>query len=209
MAVGLRSFATSDTKDGPWSLVAGTPLEEVAGACARIAQSQAPVLLTGPSGPAKELLARFVHASSVRAEGPFVALDVAAIPPALVESELYGYVKGAFPGAASPRRGRLMMAESGTLFLDGVGELSPELQLKLLRLLSEHRYLPLGADLAVPADIRLVAASDRVLAAEVGAGRFRRDLYFRLNVCPVRVPELPADGRGPAPPPAWEAIARG
>jgi len=205
MGVALRSFVVREGSDAPesadtrWALQAGGPLEDVGRACARMAQSPAPVLLTGARGPAKELLARFIHASSGRASAPFMALDAAAIPAELLESELFGYVRDAFPGALAPRRGRLLMAEGGTLFLDGVGELSPPLQEKLLRLLAERRYHPVGASDAVSADVRLVAATDRNLAAEVGAGRFRRDLYFRLNVCPVRVPALPPQAFACAP----------
>jgi sigma-54 specific flagellar transcriptional regulator A len=158
--------------------------------CARIAASDATVLLTGETGTGKEVFARFVHSSSPRGGKPFVPVNCGAIPETLLESELFGYVKGAFTGAIAARRGRVSMADGGTLFLDEIGELPLTLQVKLLRLLQERTYEPIGSSESLNANFRLIAATNRDLAEEVKAGRFRSDLYYRLHVCPIRLPAL-------------------
>jgi sigma-54 specific flagellar transcriptional regulator A len=199
----------------------GSPLEDVLRACRRIAASDATVLVTGETGTGKEVIARFVHEHSPRAGKALVPVNCGAIPEALLESELFGYVRGAFTGATAARRGRVALAEGGTLFLDEIGELPLSLQVKLLRVIQERRYEPVGSAESIPANFRLIAATNRDLAAEVEAGRFRRDLYFRLMVVPLELPPLrarPGDivalfrhfwqKRGETRPLAPEALAR-
>jgi sigma-54 specific flagellar transcriptional regulator A len=165
-------------------------LHHVLRTCMRIASSDATVLLTGETGTGKEVFARVIHERSGRAGRSMVSVNCGAIPEALLESELFGYVRGAFTGATASRRGRIALAEGGTLFLDEIGELPLSLQVKLLRVLQERTYEPVGSAEAVPANFRLVAATNRNLAQDVEAGRFRRDLYYRLLVCPLEIPPL-------------------
>jgi len=167
-----------------------SPLAEVVKECRRVARSEATVLLTGATGTGKEIFARFVHEHSARARGPLVAVNCGAIPEALLESELFGHVRGAFTGASQSRRGRIAAAHGGTLFLDEIGELPLALQVKLLRVLQERTYEPVGSTEPVSADFRLVVATHRDLSADVESGRFRRDLFYRLLVCPVEIPSL-------------------
>ena len=158
----------------------------------RAATSEATVLLEGETGTGKELLARAVHAKSGRSRGPFVAINCAAFPETLLESELFGYVRGAFTGAVRTKPGHFVEADGGTLFLDEVGETSLAFQAKLLRALQEGVVRPLGATREVTVDVRIVAAANRDLLHEMEMGRFRRDLYYRLHVLPISVPPLRA-----------------
>jgi PAS domain S-box-containing protein len=155
-----------------------------------VAESDSTVLVQGESGTGKELIARAVHDASRRREGPFVVLNCGALPGSLVESELFGHVRGAFTDARRDRPGQAALADGGTLFLDEIGELEPGLQVKLLRLLQERTFLPLGATETVTVDVRFVAATNRDLRALVDEGRFREDLYYRLNVVPLVLPPL-------------------
>ena len=154
------------------------------------APSMATVLLLGESGTGKELFARALHDHSLRASGPFVPINCAAIPESILESELFGYERGAFTGAVGRKEGRVERADGGTLFLDEVGELSPSVQAKLLRVLQESEIERLGGTQVVKVDCRVVAATNRDLAVAVKEGRFREDLYYRLNVIQVRLPPL-------------------
>lgn len=156
----------------------------------RVATSDATALVTGESGTGKELIARRIHARSARDSGPFVPVNCAAIPEALVEAELFGYVQGAFTGADQARAGRFRQAQGGTIFLDEVAELPLQTQVKLLRVLQEAMVDVLGADEPIAIDVRVIAATNKDLRAEVAAGRFREDLYYRLNVVEIEVPPL-------------------
>jgi two-component system nitrogen regulation response regulator NtrX len=159
-------------------------------AIARVAPIPSPVLIIGESGSGKELVARDLHRLGLNPRGPFVAINSAALPEQLVESELFGHERGAFTGAASTRKGAFESADRGTLFLDEIGELPLPAQAKLLRVLEERRVTRLGASRGIPVEARVVAATNRDIEAEVTAGRFRQDLYYRINVHLVRVPPL-------------------
>jgi sigma-54 dependent transcriptional regulator, flagellar regulatory protein len=156
----------------------------------RVAASMCTVLVTGESGTGKELVVAALHDASTRRSGPLVTINCGAIPADLVESELFGHVKGAFTGAANTRRGHVATAEGGTLFLDEVGELPMAAQVKLLRVLQQREYTPVGDSRSVKCDVRIVAATNRDLKAEVAAGRFREDLFYRLNVIHLKLPAL-------------------
>ncbi|WP_321474109.1 sigma-54 dependent transcriptional regulator [uncultured Paludibaculum sp.] len=155
-----------------------------------LAPTPATVLIQGESGVGKELIARAIHQRSARASGPLISLNCGAIPESLLESELFGFEKGAFTGADSARQGKIEMADRGTLFLDEVGEMNPKTQIELLRVLESRELRRLGGAKLVKVDIRVVAATNKILYEEVSAGRFREDLFYRLNVVPVTVPPL-------------------
>jgi transcriptional regulator with GAF, ATPase, and Fis domain len=159
-------------------------------AARKVATTATTVLLTGESGTGKEVLARAIHQGSARADGPFVALNCAALPETLVESELFGHERGAFTGADKLKRGRFELAAGGTLFLDEIGELTPAVQAKLLRVLQERQYQRVGGTTTLEADIRLIAATNRDLERAVADCRFREDLYYRVAVFRIHLPTL-------------------
>jgi DNA-binding NtrC family response regulator len=168
----------------------GSPLEAVLFTAGALARRESPVLLHGESGTGKEVMAHWLHAHSLRKEGPFVAVNCAAISPSLVESELFGHCRGAFTHAVVDRPGNVRQAQRGTLFLDEIGDMPLELQARFLRVLQEKQVRPVGGDIDIPVDFRLVCATHRDLAVEVRAGRFREDLYYRLHVLELRLPPL-------------------
>lgn len=155
-----------------------------------IAPTDSTVLISGESGTGKEMLAQYIHYNSGRAEGPLVPVNCGAIPENLMESEFFGHVKGAFTGAVNSRKGRFKIADGGTLFLDEVGELPPHMQVKLLRVLQDKQFEPVGAAKTERSDFRIIAASNRDLEKMVEDGTFREDLYYRLNVIPLHIPPL-------------------
>jgi two-component system nitrogen regulation response regulator GlnG len=165
-------------------------MQEVFRAIGRLAASSVTVLITGESGTGKELIARALHEHSTRADGPFVALNAAAIPKDLLEAELFGHERGAFTGATQQRRGRFEEARNGTLFLDEIGDMPFELQTRLLRVLAEGSFYRVGGSQAIHADVRIVAATHQPLEQRVAEGRFREDLFHRLNVIRLRLPPL-------------------
>jgi transcriptional regulator with GAF, ATPase, and Fis domain len=169
---------------------AGPSMREVYRRIEKVAPTDVTVLIQGETGTGKELVAREIHRRSARSSGPFVAVNCAAIPEGLLESELFGHVKGAFTGAVSSRPGRFQAASGGTLFLDEIGEMPPALQVKLLRAIQERVVQRVGEARPEPVDIRVVAATNRNLEEDVKTGRFREDLYYRLNVVAIRLPPL-------------------
>jgi len=156
----------------------------------KVATTTTNILVEGESGTGKELIARAIHHHSPRAERPFIAINCGALPETLLESELFGHTKGAFTGATANKPGLLRAAEGGTVFLDEIGEISPAMQVRLLRAVQEHEVLPVGANAPVSFDARIICATNRDLEREVGAGRFREDLFYRLNVIEIHLPPL-------------------
>jgi two-component system response regulator HydG len=167
-------------------------MQEVFKAVAQVASSRASVLITGESGTGKELIAAAIHERSPRAKGPFVKLHCAALAESILESELFGHERGSFTGAQARRDGRFAQASGGTLFLDEIGEISPAVQIKLLRFLQEHQFERVGGNETITVDVRIIAATNRDLPAQVAAGKFREDLYYRLNVINIEMPTLRA-----------------
>lgn len=169
-------------------------MQELLQTVAKVSKSNATVLVTGESGTGKEVIASIIHFNSARASGPFVKINCAAVPEGLLESEFFGHEKGAFTGAIARRRGRFEQAEHGTLLLDEIGDISPSLQVKLLRVLQERQFERVGGGEPIRSDVRLIVATNRDLEEMVAQGRFRQDLYFRLNV--VKVETIPLRQRG-------------
>jgi PAS domain S-box-containing protein len=187
----LPQFDGDDEKASFFGLIGRSPaMAQVFERIRQLAHSEVTVLITGESGTGKELAARAVHQTSPRATGPFLAVNCAALPEGLLESEIFGHVKGAFTGALRDRAGRVEMARGGTLILDEIGEIPLPLQAKLLRLLQERTFERLGEDRTRSADIRIIAATNRDLPTDVAEGRFREDLYYRLKVVPLYMPPL-------------------
>ena len=187
----IRALVEQARGDEDGALVGRSPaMRHVREQIAQVAATDSTVLVTGETGTGKELVARALHEQSARRERPLVTLNCAALPRELVESELFGHEKGAFTGALAQRRGRFELADGGTLLLDEVGELPLEAQAKLLRVLQERQFERVGGTRSVRVDVRLVAATHRDLQAEVAAGRFRADLFYRLNVFPIALPPL-------------------
>lgn len=190
-----RQQARSSEKDAPQpmssSIIGNSPpMQELLEMISYVAATEATVLITGESGTGKELVAAELHYTSERRKGPFVKVNCAALAETLLESELFGHEKGAFTGADRRREGKFVQADGGTLFLDEIGETTPSMQVKLLRVLQEHELQRVGGEETVKVDVRILAATNRDLAAEVKAGNFREDLYYRLNVVTLAVPPL-------------------
>jgi two-component system response regulator HydG len=187
---GPVTTPTDDDTTNPLMVGHSPAVIQVVKTLARVARTQATVMLQGESGTGKELAARMLHRYSDRADQRLVTANCGAMPEGLLESELFGHVRGAFTGAAAARSGLFREADKGTVFLDEVGDVSPALQARLLRVLQEHEILPVGSDQAVKVDVRIIAATHRDLSALVREGRFREDLYYRLNVVSVTLPPL-------------------
>jgi len=196
-ALRLSLVPQNATHDEPPSRTSFHPIvsqdkrmKEIMNLCGRIAQSKATVLIQGESGTGKELLARFIHGQSQRNQGPFVAVNCASLPETLLESELFGHEKGAFTGAIARKIGKFELAHRGTILLDEISEMNTFLQAKILRVLQENELDRIGGSRPTPIDIRVIATTNRDLAASVGKGEFREDLYYRLNVINITLPPL-------------------
>jgi two-component system, NtrC family, nitrogen regulation response regulator GlnG len=186
-----RETQAAETVAEPKEILGQAPaMQEVFRAIGRLSQSSATVLITGESGTGKELVARALHRHSARSQKPFVAINTAAMPKDLLESELFGHERGSFTGAQQQRRGRFEQAEGGTLFLDEIGDMPPELQTRLLRVLSDGSYYRVGGHQQIKANVRVIAATHQNLEQRVREGTFREDLYHRLNVIRLRLPDL-------------------
>ena len=183
------------------------PVQQIRGMIRRVAPTDSTVLILGETGTGKEVVARHIHYHSQRRDGPFVAVNCGAIPADLLESELFGHEKGAFTGALTARKGRFELAENGTLFLDEIGDMSLQMQVKLLRVLQERQFERLGSGRSMPANVRIVCATHRNLDKMVADGTFRGDLFYRINVFPIEMPAL-RDRREDLPLLAAELVAR-
>ena len=182
--------ALDKTKAGKRIIGSDPSLMKVFATIEAVAPTRATVLVTGESGTGKSLLSRMIHDASPRKAQPFVELNCGALPEGLLESELFGHTKGAFTGASAARTGRFLAADKGTLFLDEIGASTPALQLKLLRVLQERRFEPVGSEESLEVDVRLILATNEDLAKAVAEGRFRQDLYYRISVVPIHLPSL-------------------
>jgi two-component system response regulator AtoC len=190
---------TGERQPGPFRGIGQSPeWRQVLRQAAQVAVTDTTVFLQGESGTGKEVVARFIHRASPRKRGPFVAINCAALPEQLLESELFGYERGAFTGAQQAKAGQIELAATGVLFLDEVSEMSPMAQAKLLRVLQEREFLRLGGTRPVKANVRVIAASNRDLRRAVAEGRFREDLFYRLQVFDIRMPTL-RERRGDIP----------
>ncbi|MFV8752081.1 sigma-54 interaction domain-containing protein [Nannocystaceae bacterium ST9] len=182
-------------RDRPSTMIGDSPaIRRVQALVERVAESDVPVLVTGESGVGKELVARELHRQGPHADGPFVAINCAAVPSLLLESELFGHVRGAFTDASRSREGMFVRANGGTLFLDEIGDLPLDMQPKLLRALQERKVRPVGSEDAVSFTARILTATNRDLESEIAVGRFREDLFYRINVINIHVPPLRARG---------------
>lgn len=186
----IGALLAAVTEDNNTMIAGDAAMKDVVKLADKIAPSEATVLITGESGTGKEVMSQYIHRKSKRGSGPFIAVNCAAIPENLLESELFGHEKGAFTGATQRRIGKFEEASSGTLLLDEVSEMAPQLQAKLLRVLQEKEITRVGSNDAVKVDVRIIATSNRDLEAFVKSGGFREDLYFRLNVVNLRLPSL-------------------
>ena len=190
---GIDSFPTTEMREGYREIIGESALmRDLFETIRQIAESDAPVLIQGESGTGKELVALALHKESQRAKKNFVPVNCGALPEGLLESELFGHLKGAFTGANSTKKGRFAVADGGTLFLDEVGELSPAIQVKFLRVLQNGCFEPVGSDQTICVDVRVISATNTRLDRDAKEGRFRKDLYYRLSVMPISVPPLRA-----------------
>ena len=187
----LKREIRSRTRDGTTRPTGGAPrFIEVLELAETVAATESTVLISGESGTGKEIVARYIHSLSDRSDGPFLSINCGALPESLLESELFGHVKGSFTGAVKDRDGLLVAAARGTFFLDEIGEMSAATQVKLLRAIQEREIIPVGSTTAIPVDVRIVAATNRDLEEEITRGAFRSDLYYRLNVIQLHLPPL-------------------
>ena len=189
--LGARAEGTASTIiQGPQLIGNSSVMQQLREMIARVARSQAPIHISGESGTGKELVARLIHESGARSEGPFIAVNCGAIPTELMESELFGHKRGSFTGAVADKKGLVQSAEGGTLFLDEVGDLPLHMQVKLLRVVQEKTVRPVGEAREETVDVRILSATHKNLAQLVAEGRFRQDLFYRINVIEIRVPSL-------------------